>query len=174
MAGRRPRTSTARTHPVNRAGLVDLAARGDPRAAPQDPITRADRAARADRLVAPANGMGIHTVATSAGPRGETGPHRGGLVSPRRPPGANRCHLREASGSAARSTTGATRKHRCGTPDSTSGASGSSESGFRWDKQLTRFAGWRGERRAPHAGLRPRPRSRGLRRTPGRDWPPED
>ena len=123
--------------PVGRAGLVALVDRVD--LAPAGPTTRVVQAAQADQVAQvglaaqadPVHGMGISSVATSAGPRGETGPRRGGLVRRRTQIGADRCPRLEAGGRVAQSTTGATRKHPCGIPGSTSGASISSESGSR-------------------------------------------
>jgi hypothetical protein len=108
MAGRRRETSTARADPVG----------------PGTSMARADRAG-------PAHGVGIPSVATSTGLRGETDPHPGDGVRRRGRRGADRSRRPGDSGWVAQSTTGATRKRPCGIPRSTSGASGSSGSGSR-------------------------------------------
>jgi hypothetical protein len=113
---------------------TDPAAQADPD--PMDPAVPVDRAV-------PAHGMGIASAATSTGPRGATALHPGALARHRGRTGVGRFRRRVHGGQVARSTTGATRRIRCGTPSSTSGASGSSESGFRCNKPVTgraRFA----------------------------------
>jgi hypothetical protein len=76
-------------------------------------------------------GMEMTIGVTSTTPRGATDLAPGDQVSHRGLRGIDRSRRREAHGTMARSTTGATRKHPCGIPDSTSGASTSSESGSR-------------------------------------------
>ena len=131
-------------------GLVDPADRVSTQAdrvAPADRVTT--QAAPADRAdpVVPANavvpiptradpGTATRSVATSAGLRGATVRDRGGLALRRDPTGAAGRFLRPVgNGVMARSTTGATRKPPFGTPVSTHGASGSSESGSRCKEQ---------------------------------------
>jgi hypothetical protein len=78
-----------------------------------------------------ARGMATTSAATSTAHRGATDPHPGALVHHRGRTGTDRSHRPGGSGGMAPSTTGATRKTRCGIPSSTSGASTSSESGSR-------------------------------------------
>ena len=78
-----------------------------------------------------ARGMATTSAATSTAHRGATDPHPGALVNHRGRTGTDRSHRPGGSGGMAPSTTGATRKTRCGIPSSTSGASTSSESGSR-------------------------------------------
>lgn len=78
-----------------------------------------------------ADGTGMTTAATSTGNLGATDPHPGAGVSRPARTGADRSRRPDRHGSVARSTTGVTRKHPCGIPGSTSGASGSSGSGSR-------------------------------------------
>jgi hypothetical protein len=134
---RADRAGQVAPHPVDRAALVDRADRADldptDRADPADradldPTDRADPAVLADRA---AHGTATPSAATSTERRGETDPHPGDRVSRRRRHGTGRFHRPVERGTTARSTTGATRKLRCGIPSSTSGASISSESGFR-------------------------------------------
>jgi len=115
-AGRRPETSTRRMRPVIRVDLTDPVG--------QVALAQAD-------AVDPARGMGIPSVATSTRPPGVMDLRPGGLVRHQHQRGVDRSRRPEASGRVAQSTIGATRKHRCGIPGSTSGASGSSESGSR-------------------------------------------
>jgi hypothetical protein len=134
--------TTARAHPVALADLADLvdtarAARADPaaRAGPVVPET-STRTVLVDRAAPavpenPAHGAGIPTVAISTKPLGVTDPRPGDGVSRRGRRGTDRSHRPAGSGAMAPSTTGVTRKLRFGTPASTSGASGSSESGSR-------------------------------------------
>jgi hypothetical protein len=141
---------------TTQAVLVDLVA-------PADRVTTqavlADLVAPADRVttqaapvaqavpVVPANavvpiptradpGTATRSVATSAGLRGATVRDRGGLALRRDPTGGAGRFLRlVGNGVMARSTTGAIRKPPFGTPVSTHGASGSSESGSRCKEQ---------------------------------------
>src|SRR5271166_6047922 len=139
MARRRPEiTSTARAVPVadpadprittGRAGPVvrRATARADPAVPEAVPRTMA----RVDPAET-TRGAGTHSVATSTGPRGATGPHRGDGVHRRGRPGADHSRGLAARGSVARSTTTATRKRPSGIPCSTSLVSISSASGFR-------------------------------------------
>ncbi|BBY01592.1 hypothetical protein MSEO_20910 [Mycobacterium seoulense] len=143
----------ARVDPAVRADRADPAARVDPRVGPvarAAPAIRADlRVDRADRAdpadlvtsiirVVPvgradpgARGTEIHNVVTSAGPRGVTGRRLGDPGSRPVPTGTGRSRRPVATGDMARSTTGDTRRLPSGIPDSISGGSGSSESGFR-------------------------------------------
>ena len=139
-----------RADPVGLANPVTLAdpvGRADLRADPvdlADLVTQKDPVARADP-VAPAHGMGIPSVATSTGPRGETDPPLGDRVRRRGRTGADRSRRPGGNGWMAQSTTGATRKRPCGIAGSTSGASGSSGFGSRCNKACShdaRFAGW--------------------------------
>ena len=118
--------------PVGRAGLR------------ADPVDLVDLVTQMDP-VAPAHGMGIPSVATSTGPRGETDPPLGDRVRRRGRSGADRSRRPGDNGWMAQSTTGATRKRPCGIAGSTSGASGSSGFGSRCNKACShdaRFAGW--------------------------------
>ena len=149
-----------RAGPVGRVGPVDLATTLADLVAPAGRVsTQAALAAPADRVttqaapvaradpVGPANavvpiptradpGMATRSVATSAGLRGATVRDRGALALRRDPTGAAGRFLRPVgNGVMARSTTGATRKPPFGTPVSTHGASGSSESGSRCKEQ---------------------------------------
>ncbi|OBB87072.1 hypothetical protein A5781_05085 [Mycobacterium sp. 852002-30065_SCH5024008] len=132
---------------VDQAGPVTPADLPVDRVDPADPIIRVDLADRVD-LAAPVEpvdpvdpiiraGPGTETpsAVTSAAPRGVTGRHLGGPVSRRGPRGTGHSPRPAGSGDMARSTTGAIRRLPCGTPDSISGASGSSESGFRCKQQ---------------------------------------
>jgi hypothetical protein len=133
-----------------RADLVDLLV--DPAAQvvpdPAALVARADldtqaalvRVVRADLVVPVARavpvrqavlGTGTLSVATSTEPRGEKDPLPGATASHPGRTGEGRSRRPADGGTMARSTTGATKKHPCGTPDSTSGASTSSESGSR-------------------------------------------
>lgn len=122
---------------VGPAGPVPIirAARADPVA--QVPITRADPvgpAARVDPavpVVPVVRGMAMTSGATSTAPRGATGLARGAPARRRDRRGIGRSPRLAVHGVMARSTTGATRKRRTGTPVSTSGDSTSSGSGFR-------------------------------------------
>jgi hypothetical protein len=121
-------------HPVGQVVLALPATPADQvvpadRAGP-DPTDRAARVGPADRA-APAHGMGTPSTATSTEPHGETDPHLGVMARRRGRAGAARFRHRVASGSVAQLTTGATRKPPSGIRTSTSGASISSESGFR-------------------------------------------
>ena len=136
--GRTRRTGrTGRTWagPVGRA---DPAIRAGLRADRVGPIIQADPVGPAvpvDRAVPAARGTEMRSVVTSAGPRGATGRHLGDPVRRRDPTGTGRSPRLVGTGDMGRSTTGATRRLPCGIPDSTSGASGSSESGFRCKQQ---------------------------------------
>jgi hypothetical protein len=126
MARRRPQTSMARADPVVPGTTT----------APVDPV-------------GPAHGMGIPSVATSTGPRGEPDPHPGDGVRRRGQGGADRSPRPVGGGAVAQSTTGATRKRPCGIRGSTNGASGSSGSGSPCKKPAShhaRFALWRSGR----------------------------
>ncbi|OBG62253.1 hypothetical protein A5703_21360 [Mycobacterium sp. E188] len=138
-AGRRA-DLVGRVAPVIRAGqMVPV----DPEA----PIIQADPAARAGpttqaALVAPADradravrGTEILSAATSAAPRGVTVRRLGDPVRRLAPRGTGRSPRPVDIGGTVRSTTGAIRRPRCGTPASISGASGSSECGFRCKPQ---------------------------------------
>jgi hypothetical protein len=120
-AGLRPETSTPKTDPTIRA---DLNTRADPVAQPDPvgrpitradpvgrPITRADPVGRATTRadpvgrantradpVAPRHGMGMPSVATSTGPRGEMDPHPGDRVNRRGRTGADRSRRPEGIG----------------------------------------------------------------------------
>ena len=134
-----------RVGPVGRADLrVGPVGRADPviraglRADRAGPIIQADPVGPAvpvDRAVPAARGTEMRSVVTSAGPRGVTGRHLGDPVRRRDPTGTGRSPRLVGTGDMGRSTTGATRRLPCGIPDSTSGASGSSESGFRCKQQ---------------------------------------
>ena len=77
-------------------------------------------------------GTGTRSVATSTTePRGDKDPLLGATASHPGRTGEGRSRRPADGGTMARSTTGATRRHPCGTPDSTSGASTSSGSGSR-------------------------------------------
>jgi hypothetical protein len=123
------------TAPVDQAGLVAP----DPGCTDRvDPADLAGLVAPAPGCTAPADlagpaahGMATTSAATSTAPRGATDPHPGALVHHRGRTGTDRSHRPGGSGGMAPSTTGATRKTRCGIPSSTSGASTSSESGSR-------------------------------------------
>ncbi|OBA59905.1 hypothetical protein A5647_15600 [Mycobacterium sp. 1100029.7] len=97
------------------------------------PADQVARAVPADRVVP---GTGTITADTSTTRPGATDPLRGDRANRLGPRGIDRSRRLGLAGITARSTTGATRKPPCGIPASTSGASGSSESGFRC-KQLT-------------------------------------
>ncbi len=130
--------NTARVVPAAPTAPVDLVARADldtqvdpattVRAGPVVRVAQADPAVR---------GTAMLSVATSTEPRGEKDPLLGATVSHLGQRGTDRSHRQGVTGITAQSTTGATRKHPCGIPVSTSGASTSSESGSRC-KQLTR------------------------------------
>ncbi len=111
------------------------------RADPADPVTPMGRADRVDPTtragpVAPAvHGTGIRSAATSTGPRGAMGPDPGDRALRRGRPGTDHSRRPAGRGGMARSITGATRKLPFGIPDSTRGASGSSESGSRCKEQ---------------------------------------
>jgi hypothetical protein len=83
-----PRTGTGPADPVVLPGIGT---------APADLVVLPGTTARADP-VAPANGMGIPSVATSTGSRGETDPHLGDGVSRRGRPGADRSRRPEGHG----------------------------------------------------------------------------
>ena len=129
---------------VDRAAPADRATTQAVRA---DPADRATTPAVPVGLVGPANavvpiptladpGMATSNVATSTGLRGVTVRRRGGLAPRRDRTGEAGRFLRPVgTGIMARSTTGATRKPPFGTPGSTHGASGSSESGSRCKEQ---------------------------------------
>jgi hypothetical protein len=119
--------NTVRADPVDL--LVDPAARADldTQAAPVS-MVRVDLVVPADPAVL---GTAILSVATSTEPRGEKDPLRGATASHPARTGEGRSRRPADVGTMARSTTGATRKHPSGIPDSTSGASTSSESGSR-------------------------------------------
>jgi hypothetical protein len=115
--------------PVGPAARADL----DTQAAPVS-MVRVDLVVPADQAgpVAPAVlGTAMLSVATSTEPRGEKEPLRGATASHPARTGDGRSRHPADGGTMARSTTGATKKHPCGIPDSTSGASTSSESGSR-------------------------------------------
>ena len=78
-----------RAHPADR---TDPVTREDPQAHPADrtdPVTRADPQAHPADLD---HGMGIRSVVTSTGPRGEKDPHLGDQVHHRGLTGAGRSH----------------------------------------------------------------------------------
>ena len=115
--------------PVGPADRADL----DTQAAPVsmvrvDLVVPADPADPADPAVL---GTAMLSVATSTEPRGEKEPLLGATASHPGRTGDGRSRRPADVGTMARSTTGATKKHPCGIPDSTSGASTSSESGSR-------------------------------------------
>jgi hypothetical protein len=121
--------------PVDPAARADL----DTQAAPVS-MVRVDLVVPADQAgpVAPADladlavlGTAMLSVATSTEPRGEKEPLLGATASHPGRTGDGRSRRPADGGTMARSTTGATKKHPCGIPDSTSGASTSSESGSR-------------------------------------------
>jgi len=110
---------------------ADLAAQVTTQA---DPVGPANAVVPIPTLADP--GMATRSVATSTGPRGATDRLRGGPASRRDRIGEAGRFLRPVgTGIMARSTTGATRKPPFGTPGSTHGASGSSESGSRCKEQ---------------------------------------
>ena len=128
--------TTAQVDPVD---LVDPATTD--RADPVDPATTA----QADPVgpVGPAaDGMEILSVATSTGNRGETEPRPGDGVRRLGQTGADRSRRPVGAGLVARSTTGAIRKLPSGIPDSTRGASGSSEFGFRCKESNHAASAW--------------------------------
>ena len=94
-------TGTAQADPVGLQGTGT--AQADPVAlqgtgtAPADPVVLLGTAAREDP-VAPANGMGIPSVATSTGSRGVTGPHPGDGVRRHDRTGADRSRRPEGPG----------------------------------------------------------------------------
>ncbi len=96
-----PRTTTAPADPVvlpgTTTGPADPVVLPGTGTAPADPVALPGTTARADP-VAPANGMGIPSVATSTGSRGETDPHLGDGVSRRGRPGADRSRRPEGHG----------------------------------------------------------------------------
>jgi hypothetical protein len=135
---------------TTQAAPADPADQVTTQAAPADQVTT--QAAPADQVttrVAPAvpvnavvpiptlavPGTVTRSVATSTAPRGATDRLRGGLVSRRDRTGTGRFLRQAGSGEMARSTTGVTRKPLFGTPGSTHGASGCSESGSRCKEQ---------------------------------------
>jgi hypothetical protein len=89
---------------------------------PAVPVVRADPAVL---------GTGMLSAATSTEPRGAKDPLLGATASHPGRTGEGRSRRQGVTGMRAQSTTGATRKHPCGIPDSTSGASTSSEFGSR-------------------------------------------
>jgi hypothetical protein len=125
--------NTARADPVDLPAVPAARADLDTQAAPVS-MVRVDLVAPAD-LVGPADpailGTAILSVATSTEPRGEKDPLRGATASHPARTGEGRSRRPADVGTMARSTTGATKKHPSGIPDSTSGASTSSESGSR-------------------------------------------
>ncbi|OBH47111.1 hypothetical protein A5683_01035 [Mycobacterium mantenii] len=145
-------TPAAQADPVVRADPAARVARVDPAITPADRVARvdpaitpADRAVPAITPVPPtgsvdpiltlaARGMGMPSVATSAGRRGARDLALGARARRRGPRGIDRSLRRVPTGTTARSTTGATRKRLSGIPVSTSGASGSSECGSRCDR----------------------------------------
>ena len=94
-------------------------------AAPAAPAVPADQAA---------HGAAIRSAATSTAPRGEMDPHPGDPARRRGRPGIGRSHRPAGNGGMAPSTTGATTRRPSGIAGSTSGASGSSESGSRCNR----------------------------------------
>lgn len=122
---------------VGPAGPVPItrAARADPGAqvpiTPADPVGPAARVDPAVPVVPVVRGMAMTSGATSTAPRGATGLARGAPARRRDRRGIGRSPRLAVHGVMARSTTGATRKRRTGTPVSTSGDSTSSGSGFR-------------------------------------------
>jgi hypothetical protein len=122
---------------VGPVGLVGLADRDTP----ADTV-RVVPAAQVDRAVL---GTATTNAATSMAPRGATGLALGGTVRLLVRPGIDRCHLQEARGTTARSTTTATRRRPSGIPDLTSLASTSSECGSRCNKPPTTPASPHGE-----------------------------
>jgi hypothetical protein len=96
------------------------------------PVVRADPVVPAARAVPVVLGTGTRSVATSTTePRGDKDPLLGATASHPGRTGEGRSRRPADGGTMARSTTGATKRRPCGTPDSTSGASTSSESGSR-------------------------------------------
>lgn len=111
---------------------ADLADRVDPAA--RVPITRADPADQGAPVVREgrvARGTAMISEATSTAPRGARVLGRGARAHHRGRRGTDRSPRPAVNGVMVRSTTGATRKPRTGTPVSTSGALTSSGSGFR-------------------------------------------
>ena len=126
-------------------GPVTMAPAARATVAPVGPVTVAPvgRATTVPVGLVRARGAEIRNVATSTAPRGETGRRRGGPARRRGQIGADRCRRPAGNGTTARSTIGVTRKRPCGIRNSTSGDSGSSESGFRCNKPAShggRFA----------------------------------
>jgi hypothetical protein len=128
--------NTVRADPVDL--LVDQAAQADlDTQAALVSMVRVDLVVPGDQAgpVAPADpavlGTAMLSVATSTEPRGEKEPLLGATASHPGRTGDGRSRRPADVGTTARSTTGATKKHPCGIPDSTSGASTSSESGSR-------------------------------------------
>jgi hypothetical protein len=122
--------NTARADPVDL--LVDPAAQVGPavlaNTVPTDLVVPAVPVVRADPAVL---GTGMLSAATSTEPRGAKDPLLGATASHPGRTGEGRSRRQGVTGMRAQSTTGATRKHPCGIPDSTSGASTSSEFGSR-------------------------------------------
>lgn len=127
--------NTVRVDPVDLlvgpAARADLDTQGVP--VSTDLVVPADQAVPVVPVaqVVPALGMGMLSVATSTEPRGEKDPLLGVTASHPGRTGDGRSRLPADGGTVARSTTGATKRRPCGIPDSTSGASTSSESGSR-------------------------------------------
>jgi hypothetical protein len=130
--------NTVRADPVDL--LADQAAQADlDTQAALVSMVRVDLVVPADQAgpaapavpVAQALGTAMLSVATSTEPRGEKEPLLGATASHPGRTGDGRSRRPADVGTTARSTTGATKKHPCGIPDSTSGASTSSESGSR-------------------------------------------
>ena len=118
--------------PADLAGLVAPAPGCTAPAVPADLAGLVAPAPGCTGLAVPAaRGMATTSAATSTAHRGATDPDPGALVNHRGRTGTDRSHRPGGSGGMAPSTTGATRKTRCGIPSSTSGASTSSESGSR-------------------------------------------
>jgi hypothetical protein len=128
--------NTVRADPADLPAVPAARADLDTQAAPVS-MVRVDLVVPADQAgpVGPADpavlGTAILSVATSTEPRGEKDPLRGATASHPARTGEGRSRRPADVGTMARSTTGATKKHPSGIPDSTSGASTSSESGSR-------------------------------------------
>ncbi|OBH83961.1 hypothetical protein A5681_19870 [Mycobacterium scrofulaceum] len=129
--------------PADRGDPVDLIILAAPagqagpttQAAPAAQAGPTTQAAPAGLAVPAAPGTEIPSAATSVARHGVTGRRPGDQVCRRDPIGTDRSPRPVGTGDTARSTTGVMRRLPCGTPASISGASGSSESGFRCKQQ---------------------------------------
>jgi hypothetical protein len=139
------RLAITRAVPVARADPVDPAVRVDPAALVTTRAALAGLVAPVTIPVLPAvsvdrirtlaaRGMATPSAATSAVHRGAMGLAPGEPARRRDPHGTDRSLRPVGAGTTARSITGATRRRPSGIPVSTSGVSGSSECGSRYDR----------------------------------------